>query len=338
MKRYAVTAVILLLCLTGCSVYQVTDAPQPLVEVPAGYSIDSRGETALERWWEGFGDSRLNQVVTTVLTENLDLQMAWSRLDQAAALAGQAAAGQVPVVSLELQNARSRTNVPRTYPLSGTNAQHANQHSLSLGAAYELDLWGKLAAQKRAAKLDFSASRMDLETMQMTMAAQAVEVCFSLIEQREQLALLKHQLDINATYLELVEMRFALGLAGSVDVYRQRQQVAALRAQIPMMESGLEVISHQLNVLMGRPPAVELQELPEKFPEVWSRPAAGLPSDLLLRRPDLQASRMRVAAADNRVGAAVADRYPSFSIAASTPKACRLSAKARSMSRVSLYR
>ncbi len=320
MRRF-VLVLILLIPLSGCSVYKAVVDPDPLVEVPENYLVAQDGQATIDRWWLMFEDPALNVLIEEALASNHDLQIAWARLEQVEALRGQAGAAYWPTLSLEAASGRQRSNVNITDSYGNvidTKAVHGNQHKLNLAAAYELDLWGKIASMNRAADLSYRASRLELESAAMTLAAQMADLWYTLIEQQAQLDLLREQIAANRTYLQLVELRFGLGLASSVDVLQQRQQLVAQYASLPLLEVGVENLKSQINILLGRSSQADLGAIPAGLPDLWLRPSAGLPADLLTRRPDVKAAQLRVMAADNTVGQAVADRLPSFTIMAST--------------------
>jgi NodT family efflux transporter outer membrane factor (OMF) lipoprotein len=152
----------------------------------------------------------------------------------------------------------------------------------------------------------------------MTLAAQVAETWFSLLEQQAQAKLLDEQQETGRTFLELTQLRFSQGLASALDVYQQRQQLAATRSEVPLVEAGREVFRHQLAVLIGDPPRALTPPERDTLPPLPPLPPTGLPSDLLTRRPDVRSAHLRLAAADHRVAAAVADRLPALRIGAET--------------------
>jgi multidrug efflux system outer membrane protein len=303
--------------LVSCSFYTASSDIAPPVEIPETYSVEA-GESSLpHRWWEAFEDERLNTLVSELLGANLDLEQAWARLDQAEALAIQAGSSLQPRITLEGATTRARTYASSSPSGGDAVPVHTRQHSLGLAASYEIDLWGRIRSIDRAAGLDLTAVRLDLETAVMTLTAQVAQNWYSLIEQTSQLRLARTQVDASSTQLDLVRLRFSLGLASALDVYQQRQQLASLKAQIPLIEAQITVIVHQLNVLLGRAPGTPIEDIPEVLPELWPRPAPGVPADILRMRPDVEAARIRVEAADQRVASAVSDRFPRVTISGS---------------------
>ena len=309
-------ALVALLVLVSCRVHTVQDEVPPPIQVPEAFGATG-GVAKVDRWWTDFGDEALDALVEDALAGNLDLAAAWARLDQVRALRAQTGAGRYPQVSLDGSYSYGRSVLPMGPPI-GTIERETHQFNPSIGVAYELDLWGKIASLEAAAELDIQASRQDLEAMAMTLVAQLAETWFLLREQHAQRALLSRQLAVNETLRELVELRFGQGLASALDVYQQRQQVAATRAQLPLVDGQLQVLTHQLALLAGRP-AVSA-EAPTPTPSIPTPPplpATGLPSELLQRRPDVRSAHLRVVSSDHRLGAVIADQYPTLRLSAS---------------------
>jgi multidrug efflux system outer membrane protein len=186
------------------------------------------------------------------------------------------------------------------------------QFGLSLAASYEVDVWGRIASQYNAAEFDVAATRDDLESAAMTLAAEVADRWLRIHEQRELQRILAEQLKTNRTYLELVELRFRKGIVSALDVYQQRQAVSDVEQLVPLAQAEEQVLQHDLAVLLGRPPAAALAVGAYDLSSVPDPPATGIPADLLARRPDVRAAWARLYAADYRVAAARADRLPAI--------------------------
>ncbi len=303
----------------GCLPYDPVERAAPPVDLPAAYRGSGGEETAHDQrarrdgWWEDFADPELSQLESAVLSGNLELRAAWARLAQAQALAEAAGAPQWPTVGLNVSASRQRQRFGAFDP------QEFNAYQASLPVSYELDLFQRIGATATAAELDARAARDDVEALAMTLSATVAESWFQLLEVRQRRALLEEQLALNETFLELVELRFREGLASAVDVHQQRTQVAATRGQLELALAQRSVAENQVAILTGIAPAEgQLDparlDLPETLPPI---PAVGVPADLLLDRPDVRAARLRVSAADYRVGAAIADWFPRITLSGS---------------------
>ena len=296
--------------LGACSMHTVKTRHEPPVRLPAAYGGGAKGP-APERWWQDFRDERLTGMVTRVLRENLDLARAWARLDQARAALSAADAGVWPQLSVSVRGGKS--NQANQF----FGRVESDSYGLTLGASYEVDLWGKVKNARGAATRELAATRADLETQAVTLAAEVAETWFSLLEARAQAGLLKAQMAVNQTYLDLIRARFDQGQASAVEVFQQRQQVIATRARLPLAEASARVMQHRLAVLLGKAPRSAGIPDGDALPDLPAVPGTGVPSDLLKRRPDLRAAHDRLVAADHRVGIAVADRYPSLKLSGS---------------------
>jgi len=296
----------------GCQAPEVPPRDALPAPLRPAYSVVS-GEPLSDRWWEAFDDPQLNALVEGMLKQNLELKAAWARLDQAAAVAEQAGAGLQPALDLNAGASRTRVNRP-TAPGKRTS----NLFTIGLAASYEIDLWGRVSAERDAARTDLSASREDTAAAAISLAASAAETWFSLIEQHAQRRLLDEQIAVNRTYLELTELRFAQGQAGALDVYQQRLSLANTRGQIAPVEAAIRVLEHQLTVVLGGGPTDGFDVKDRALPELPALPGLGVPSDILQRRPDVAAAFNRLKGADYRVAAAVADRYPALRLTAGT--------------------
>ena len=315
--RRAVRIGILGLCMVSCAPYKAKEDRSPPLDIPEDFSHPGRPEGYVDRWWQSFEDPELNRLVDRALSGNFDLAQAWARLEQGRALVRRAAAGHWPEITLEA----GATKAQRIFSGGGrlpTFSLTTDQIPLTVGGAYEVDLWRRISSLKRGAVLDMEATREDLESIAMTLTAQVAEAWFSFIEQGAQTRLLDEQQKTGRTFLELTRLRFSQGLTSALDVYQQRQQLAAIRAELPLVESRKEVFLHQLAVLVGEPPRALAPPERDTLPPLPPLPPTGIPSELLTRRPDVRSAHLRLAAADYRVAAAVADRLPALRIGGKT--------------------
>jgi len=267
-----------------------------------------------ERWWTTFNDPVLNELVQRLHQDNLDLRQAMLRLDQGRATVRSLNAGYMPQVEGSLSAQRARG-----YDFLGRSAV-GNQYGASIAAAYEVDVWNKLGNRVKASKHALQASHYDAQTLGMSLTAQLVDLYFMCIEQIETLRLFEAQVKTNQLMLRLLKERFGNGLAKATDVLQQEQNTLAGQALLPPIEARRQSLLIQLALLVGKAPmAFSLRQAKSaSLPDVGPLPPLGLPAELLARRPDLKAARARVLASDASLGAAIADRLPSFRLQAST--------------------
>ena len=312
--------------LSACRLHDVQVDPLPPLTMPEAFNQQSGEAELSERWWEGFGDETLNAAVEDALTQNLDIRAAWARLEQGVALAKKQGSAFWPQLEARLgvSGRRAYLEMPDLSSVDvsqGLDAvdvsttregRDAAAFDLSVAAAWEADLWGRIASLEDAAVHDQLAGREDLSGALLSLAGQVVETWFLVAEHQALLELLRQQIASNHALLELVEVRFGQGMAQAIDVRQQRQQVSSVEAELPLVEGRLETFKTRLAVLSGQAPQAERALPGLVLPEPPDLPSVGLPLDLLTRRPDVRAARLRVVAADHRVGAAIADQFPAL--------------------------
>jgi len=293
--------------LTSCASVE----KRPSMDLPESFSATGKARVP-DQWWEAFGDADLNYLIDRAMSDNLDILTAWDRLDQATALAKKANAPLWPdvnagfsVTDIDVAGSDDPFTVEDTF------------YSLSLTATYEIDLWRRIRSGRDAARADTRATREDLDTVTITISSEIARAWYELQEQQSQLVILSDQTDVNRTYLELLELRFNQGLTAAAEVLQQRQQLTATEGEVPLVKSRVEVLEHELAVLLGKHPTSEVAADGNGLPALPPLPDTGLPADLLLRRPDVRSAQLRVEASDYRVSEAIADRFPRLSISIS---------------------
>jgi NodT family efflux transporter outer membrane factor (OMF) lipoprotein len=310
LKRWILLVVfgLLLAVLVACSPFK----PQPRTsldkDLPGTFSLYTGETEPTQLWWESFKDPELNRLIDTGLSENFSLKEAWARLNQARALAVQAGADRFPDLTGTGDALVGRER------FGDSSSRSIENYSLGLFSSYELDLWGRVRSQYKAALLRAVASREDLHTAAITLAAEVANRWIQIISQRMQKNLLEAQLKTNETLLELVELRFRKAIVSAVDVYQQKQIVENVRAEIPLVEEEEQLLLHELAVLLGKPPRTDLDITRTELPDPTPLPPTGLPADLLAFRPDVRAAGLRLKAADWQIAAARADRLPTLSL------------------------
>lgn len=321
--------------------------------MPARFSTAHGGEAAIEGpWWESFGDPDLNAVVATALRDNLDLAQGESRIDRARALVRQARAVQFPQANLLVDGDRRWTrevhrDTPGSDPLGTVNQvtdivnmvadivqgtpslsvpagpdrepprnSYFGAYSVGLSLSWEADLWGRLRDAKRSQREQLVALGFEYDALRLFLSAQVAETYYQIVEQNQLLALLEDQLELAATFLDLIELRFLQGDASAVDVLQQRGQLAEIEAEIPIARSQLGLLENRLDVLMGLPPdgVDRVRTDTAELPTTDDFPAIGVPLGLLVHRPDLLAAQRRVVAQDYEIAVAIAERLPQLTL------------------------
>ncbi|MFA5687550.1 MAG: TolC family protein [Kiritimatiellales bacterium] len=308
-KKYSAGAVLLLLC-TSCALLPKKERAAP-DDLPDAWRAESAGIATTNEWWKAFGDEQLNRLMERALGNNLTIEQAAARLRQAEAAAVKSGAARFPSAD---GSARAGSEYRHT-DRAGTVT--TDDYQLGLSASYEVDLWGRVASTRRAALYDLKASRFDLETAAMTIAAQTAGTYFEWQYLQCRLAVLKEQLKTNRQMLSVVEKRFETSQSSSLDIFQQRRQVFSAAAALQPVKAALSAAGNALAVLIGEMPQTELNLTVLPLPAIPAWPDAGIPAVLLERRPDLQAKWALLESADHTVRAARADRLPAITLTAS---------------------
>ena len=302
--RYAISSLVCLL-LTACVRLPGQDTASP---VPLAKTFSARGEDAFQsRWWLDLHDETLNQLIEGSLQSNLGLNNVWQRLLQARALATQAGAVLAP--SLDGEASVSDTEATR-------DGADARTFSLGLAASYEVDLWGRIQATADAAGLEVQAGEAAFQAAGISLSAEVADTWYRYVEQQAQIDRLNEQLNNNRQTLQLIEFRFKQGRVNATDVLQQRQLVETRRGEILSAKSAAAVLAHSLAVLQGVSPGSVNLPVVTGFQPLPPLPDTGVPAALVQHRPDIQQALMRVQAANQRVGAALANRYPRLTLSA----------------------
>lgn len=301
-----------LLALGGCAVREPrTSVPMALPDdwnTPAAGAPAATQDAAVPaQWWQGFGSAQLGALVDEALAGSADLGTAAQRVRQADIALQLAGAAQLPGVSASAGSSANRSE----------GASTRKSSNVSLSVSYEVDLWGRLAADAQSARAALDASRFDLATARITVAASVASTYFQHLALRERLEIARQNLATAERVLRIVEARARNGVATSLEVSQQTTTVLQQRTALAPLQLQVRQTASALALLLGRQPlGFEVgadQALAQLAPPAV---AAGLPSSLLARRPDLRAAEARLAAADANVAAARAALLPSFSLSA----------------------
>lgn len=296
------------LILAGCGTQKKIDAP---VEMPDTFS-GSGSEVIPDRWWTAFDDERLNAVIDTAIQSNFNLLTAWERLKAAQAVVDRESSALFP--SLE---AAGTGEVNRF----SDSSQDSEQIQLGLSSVYEIDLWGRIQSSIAAERYRTQATLLDYQTAALSLAAEITRTWYRLANAQNQLKLIEEQIETNSTVLELIRNRFEIGQVQSVDVLRQQQLVEATREQRTYAVARVELLEHQLAVLLGETPQQGTEFRPVDLPELTPLPDAGVPTDLVRRRPDVQSAYASLLAADRDLATAISNQFPRLTISASATTA-----------------
>ncbi len=270
-----------------------------------------------DRWWEVFGDPEINLLAEKVLKNNPDLQQAAARILELQYQVVQTRADRFP--SLGVQASVQRQHEPETYfgstiPVGGTTDQYA----FSFPASYELDLWGKYARAEEASRAQLLQEEENRLTLSQGLVAEAVSLYLQIqsLERRIQITLqsLKNYEDSVA----FVERRYEKGLTSILDLRQARRTLNQAKGNLPQLRQELGAAQQALSVILGEYPKTHKpKEQPEDYYKKLKPIPPGLPSQLLLRRPDIRAAEAQLQGLNAQIGVAKASRFPSISLTGS---------------------
>jgi NodT family efflux transporter outer membrane factor (OMF) lipoprotein len=297
---------LLFLAVGGCT-HPVSEPAIP-VQIPDSFSATGT-EPLLDNWWLAFEDDELNGLIDKALMSNFDLLTAWDRLAQTEAIARKTDASLWPQANVLAEIGRTRRE-------AGGMVDYSSLYSVGVAASYEVDLWSELRSSQRAAWLDVQTQRDAVDTAAITIAATIATTWYQLAEAKALARIAREQIKTNQDVLKIVTVKWRKGAARAADVYRQRQLVASTEAQLITAEETVQLLQYALSVLIGEKPEAAWQQNSIASPKLPPIPNLGIPTDVLLRRPDVRRSYRQIQAADERLAAAIADQYPRLSISA----------------------
>jgi len=306
----------LLFIIVGCKVSLPDHASTPFIVPAKWHSNHSSTNEPAGNWWTQFGDDRLALLVHEALANNLNLQATANRLEQTLLYADVALTRQ-PSLEASLNTSKQRMNFIGL-PIPGGNVltSRSISHGISLSSSWEVDVWDRLKADEKGALADSSAAHADLWAARQSLAAQVVKIWITLTEVNEQLGLAQANITILDTTIKQADIRYDLGVAPALDVRLARTNLAVMQAAKERWKSSREQLRRQLETLLGRYPSGLIDGtsvLPKLMPSI----PAGIPSDLLARRPDIAASSARIISAQAKINKAQAELYPKLKITAS---------------------
>jgi outer membrane protein, multidrug efflux system len=307
-------AVLLAASVAACTVGP--DYTRPALDMPSSWRLGKAEASELTNtaWWEGFHDPALTRLVADTVAGSLDLKAAVARVDQARAQYGLARSAQFPQVNADASVQRQRYSL-NTFQgaFFPPGKEVINNYDLDLSASFEIDLWGRLRRATEAARAQLLASEQSRRTVVLTLVSNVADAYIELLALDDELAVAQRTLESRREVLRLQKARFQGGVAPESDYRQAESQFQIAAAEVPALQRQIAQQENLINVLAGRKPgAVErgrtLDDL--TFPPV----PAGLPSDLLEHRPDVQQAEQALIAANADIGVARAAWLPRISL------------------------
>jgi NodT family efflux transporter outer membrane factor (OMF) lipoprotein len=301
--------------LAGCL---TTDRPELAIEIPDTYkaapSVPAGAPPKLD-WWRDFRSKELTDLIQEAQTSNFDIAVQVARILQADAASKIAGAPLLPNVALNANATRTRTSQATGDNSTGTRggSEHVS-YQAALNASYELDFWGKNRATSEAAQELAISSRFDRDTVAISTMVSVGTAYFLVRSSQSRLQIAHQNVEAANRVLTLIKQRFEAGTASALEVAQQETLVAQQRAQIPPLEQILRQNVATLALLVGRAPAFMKVRGGSLFQVGIPRVGTGLPSELLVQRPDIRSAEAQLASADASVVAARAAFFPSITL------------------------
>jgi len=307
-------ALVSALALAGCAIGP--DYQRAAVELPETLGVPQSGVPVQDKWWTLFNDPVLNALVDEALAANRDLKAAAERIEQARSQFEITRSDQLPQAGVQFDTSRDKASALGSFPLP-SDAIYTNNNRLVLRASWEIDFWGKYRRATEAARADLAATEAGRDAIRNTLVGDVTRGYFALRALDDSLAISERTLIGRTKALELQQLRFDNGMANELELNQVLADVHGARALVPLLEQRRLRQEAALAVLLGRSPRevfeVRIDRGISTTPAGVEVPAA-LPSDLLLRRPDLREAEERLKAANARIGVARAAYFPSIAL------------------------
>lgn len=321
---YSTSLLLFAALLSGCAVGP--DYHRPALTAPPAFL----GEAALAerqaaqpadlaQWWEGFKDPLLTRLITEAQDKNLDVAQAVARVAQAKAGLNAATAALLPSATFQASagHVRSSLDTPggRVGNLLGAKRDY-DSYEGDVVAGWEIDLFGGLRRGHEAAADDYQASEAGVVAARLAVAAQVADVYVAIRGLQERLAIARDQVATQRKLVATVQLQYQKGVAAELQLRQSEGVLAQVQGTIPVLETGLDAAMNAMDVLMGAQPGTLRPELEvvAPVPVPPSIASAGGPADLLRRRPDLIIAERRLAASNARIGQAISEYFPKFSL------------------------
>jgi multidrug efflux system outer membrane protein len=300
--------------LAGCTVGP--DYTRPEVDVPGEYGVAQASVSTPERWWTLFNDPVLDYLVEESIAANRDLRAAAERIEQARAQVAVSRADQLPSAGVEASRSRTQSSALGSVPIP-PEFLTTNDNRLALRFSWELDFWGRYRRATEAARADLLASEAGRDAVRASLVADVVRGYFELQALDRRLEVTERTLVTRQKALELQKMRLDAGVVSELEYRQVESDTRTTEALVPLLRLARTRQEGALALLLGRSPRDVYEARVDRgtpvTPLVVEVPA-GVPSDLLLRRPDLREAEARLRAANARIGVARAAYFPRISL------------------------
>jgi multidrug efflux system outer membrane protein len=306
--------------LAGC-LPKAAEPVKPALDMPAAWqALPADGRTVtVASWWDVYDDPVLARLIEEALERSTDIAQAIARVDEARALLAISEADRRPTVDLGAEADRHRSSQRAGMSLQPGTPVERNNFRVTLNASYEIDLWDRLRNATEAARAELLAAQAARDTVRIAIAAAVAQSYFALRALDLQLETAQRAIEVRERALGLQQKRVEAGVLAELDLRQIEAELAAVRAQLPPLAGSRAREEAALAVLLGRSPRAIMAEVVPRHADadlglVAPVVPAGLPSELLLRRPDIVEAERRLAAANARVAIARVAHFPSIGL------------------------
>jgi multidrug efflux system outer membrane protein len=296
---------------SGCLLKPEFSRPTVLGDAPYRDSASVRA-LANVTWWDLFGDPQLKSLITIALQENRDLKVALARVDEARALLGVVRPDQFPRV--DISGAASRTGLSNSIVSGVPGLSPRNEFSLLTPLSFEIDVWGRYASATEAQRAQLLASEEVFKAVTLSLVAQVATAYLQLLDFDRQVVIAERTLKSRRANTQLINERYKQGYTAKIDLNQAQIQEQDAAAALVALRRGRRLTENALSVLLGHVPHDIVRAPPDSHPLTIEAIPAGVPADLLERRPDVRAAEERARAAVMQVGVARSTQYPSISL------------------------
>jgi multidrug efflux system outer membrane protein len=311
-----------LLVLIGCTVGPDYERPDLEQEVPDAWGAAAASEiegsgSPLETWWTTLNDPKLVELIQEARSNNLSLQIAAARVQEARAQLGIATGQYYPDVIVDGSYSRNSLSENSAQLVPPDGLEDFDLWNLGVGFGWEIDVFGRLRRGAEAARAGLEVSVEDYRDVMVILMADVASNYVAVRTFQERIRYGRANVEAQASSLQLTQDRFDAGLSPLTDVTQAEYNLANSQASIPRLEAQLEAAVNRLAVLLGKPPGAvdDLLTGESEIPNPDETITLGIPVELLRRRPDIRSAERRLASQTALIGVAQADLYPTFSLA-----------------------
>lgn len=315
--RHLIFSILIIMAFYACAPLKIQ---KPDIVVPERYknaTSTSSVTTDLNQWWRDFNDKNLNRLVQDALRNNHDIKLAIERVIETRAMLGIKRADIFPALDVKATISRQKQTLTTSQSGKGISTL-TNLYSFTPVASYELDLWGKLSSSEKAAYEKLLTSEENKRTVVHTVIADLVTLYFEKLGLERKIAVTASRIKNSKRSLELINRRYRRGLSTYVDLLQAQSHLAEVETRLPALKRQLMDITQRISILMGRyPGTLNTKIAGTDYIGALQPIKPGLPSELLLRRPDIRAAEAQMRAVFEELKVARAKRFPRINLTGS---------------------